>query len=123
MVFHWSLSDSKSPQVSRTLLRILTYLSKASVWMVLTRPLISKSSRPFNNPLVIIPSAPITSSITVTFILHCFFQFSCKVQVHILVFVFVLLYSVVSWDSKLHNSAIFFFLPIIIRSGCLAKIK
>ena len=28
MVFHWSLSDSKSPQVSRTLLTILTVLNR-----------------------------------------------------------------------------------------------
>ena len=44
MVFHWSLSDSKSPQVSRTLLSILAVLNNAVVWMVSTRPLISKSS-------------------------------------------------------------------------------
>ena len=62
MVFHWSLSDSKSPQVSRTRLSILTVLSNAVVWIVSTRPLTSKSSRPFNNPLVTVPSAPITIS-------------------------------------------------------------
>ena len=61
MVFHGSLSDSKSPQVSRTRLRILAVLSNAVVWIVSTRPLISKSSRPFNNPLVIVPNAPITN--------------------------------------------------------------
>ena len=38
MVFHWSLSDSKSPQVSRTLLSILAVLNNAVVWMVSTRP-------------------------------------------------------------------------------------
>ena len=36
MVFHWSLSDSKSPQVSRTLLSILSYLNDIVVWMVPT---------------------------------------------------------------------------------------
>ena len=46
MVFHWSLSVSKSWQVSRTLLRILTDLNSAVVWMVSTHPLISKSSTP-----------------------------------------------------------------------------
>ena len=55
MVFHWSLSDSKSPQVSRTRLRILAVLSHAVVWIVSTRPPTSKFSRPFNNPLVIVP--------------------------------------------------------------------
>ena len=49
---HRSLSDSKSPQVSRTLLRILADLNNAVVWMVSTRPLIFKSSSPCTNPLV-----------------------------------------------------------------------
>ena len=68
MVLHWSLSDSKSPQVSRTRLRILAVLSNAVVWIVSTSPPISKSSRPFNNPLVIVPNAPITIGTIVTFV-------------------------------------------------------
>ena len=60
MVFHWRLSDSKSPQVFRTLLSILAVLNNAVIWMVSTRPPTSKSSRPFNNPLVTVPKAPIT---------------------------------------------------------------
>ena len=55
MVFHWRLSDSKSPQVSRTLLSILTVFNNAVVWMVSTQSPTSKSSRPFNNPLVTVP--------------------------------------------------------------------
>ena len=35
MVFHWSLSDTKSPQVSRTRLRILAALSNAVVWIII----------------------------------------------------------------------------------------
>ena len=57
--FHWSLSDSKSPQVSRTLLTILAVLNNAVVWMVSTCPPTSKSSSPFSNPLVTVPNAPI----------------------------------------------------------------
>ena len=38
MVFHWSLRDSKSPQISRTLLSIRAVLNNAVVWMVSTRP-------------------------------------------------------------------------------------
>ena len=60
MVIHWSLSDRKSPQVSRTRFRILAVLSSAVVWIVSTRPPTSESSRPFNNPLVIVPNASIT---------------------------------------------------------------
>ena len=74
MVFHWSLSDSKSPQVSRTRLRIQAVLSNAVVWIVSTRPLTSKSSRPFYNPLVIVPRALITIGTIVTFIFHSFFN-------------------------------------------------
>ena len=60
IVFHWSLCDSKSPQVSRTLLSILAVLNNSVVWMVFTRLPTSKSSSPFSNPLVTIPKAPIT---------------------------------------------------------------
>ena len=74
MVFHWSLSDSKSPQVSRTRLSILAVLSNAIVWIVSTRPPTSKSSRPFNNPLVTVPNAPITIGTIVTFMFHSFFH-------------------------------------------------
>ena len=64
MVFNWILSDSKSPQ---TLLNILAILNNAVVWMVSTRPSTSKSSSPFNSPLVTVPNAPITIGIIVTF--------------------------------------------------------
>ena len=73
MVFHWSLSNSKSPLVSSTLLSILIDLNNA-VWLISTQPLISMSSSPCTNPLVTVPSAPITIGITVTFIFHNFFS-------------------------------------------------
>ena len=74
MVFHWSLSDCKSPQVSRTLLSILAVLNNAVVWMVSTRPPTSKSSSPFSNPLVTVPNAPITIGIIVTCMFYSFFN-------------------------------------------------
>ena len=74
MVFHWRLSDSESPQVSRTLLSILAVFNNAVVWMVSTRSPTSKSSRPFNNPLVTVPKAPITIGVIVTFLFHSFFN-------------------------------------------------
>ena len=73
MVFHWSLSDSKSSKVSRTLLSIQTVLKNAVVLMVSTHPPTSKSSSPFNSPLVTVPNAPITLGIIVTFIFHSSF--------------------------------------------------
>ena len=73
--------------------------------MVSTLPLISKSSIPFDNPFVTVPSATITNGITVTF-------------------------SVVSWNDKVYYSEgsiffffFFFFLLIVIRSGRLAEIR
>ena len=67
---HWSLSDSKSHQVSRTLLSMLAVLNNAVVWMVSARSPISKSSRPFNNPLVTVPKAPITIGIIFSSMFH-----------------------------------------------------
>ena len=103
MVFHWSLSDSKSCQVCRTLLSILAVLNNAVVWMVSTRPPTSTSSSPFNNPLVTVPKAPITIGIIVTFMIHSFFQFPSRVEVLILLFTFFQFYSVVSRDSSVDN--------------------
>ena len=109
MVFHWSLKDSKSPQVSRTLLSILSFLSNAVYWIVSTRLPTSKSSRRFNNPLVNVPKAPITIGTIVNFMFHSFFQFSSKVEVLILLFTFFQFYFVVSWDSKVDNFVSFLF--------------
>ena len=70
--FHRSSSDCNSPQVFTTRLNILGVLNNAVVWMVSTRPLISKSSSPFTNPLVTVPRVPITIGITVTFMFQSF---------------------------------------------------
>ena len=124
MVFHWSLSESKSPQVSRTLLSILTVLINVVVWMVSTLPLISESSNSFYNRLVTVPKIPIIIGIIVTLMFHSFFfQFPKKVEVLILLFIFFQFYSVVSRDSKLHNFASSLFLLIIIRSAHLAEVR
>ena len=69
MVSHWSSSDSNSPQISTTFLSILADLNNAVVWMVSTRPLITKSCRTFINPLVTVPHAPITHGITVVLLM------------------------------------------------------
>ena len=106
MVFHSSLIDSKSPQVSRTLLSILAVLNKPVVGKVSTRPLAVKSSSPFSNPFVTVPKAPITIGIIVTFMFHrFFFQFPRKVEAFILLFTFFQFYSVVSRDSNADNFA------------------
>ena len=122
MISHWSLSDNKSPQVSRTLLSILADLNYAVIWMVSTRPVISKSSSPCTNPLVTVPRAPITISIIVTFMFHSFFNPLTRSRYLSLSshsFNFTL------WSAETAKSIILqvlFLLLVIIRSGCLAEI-
>ena len=111
--FHLSLSDIKSPQVSRTLLSILADFNSAVVCMVSTSVLISnsfKSSSLFTDPLVILPGAPITTGITVTFMFRSFFQFPSMVQVLIFLFAFLQFYLMVCLDGKVQNlsSSLFF---------------
>ena len=72
MVSHESLSNSKFILVSNILLCTLADLNNTVVWMVSTRPLISKSSSPRTNHLEAIPSAIIKISITVTSMFHSF---------------------------------------------------
>ena len=121
-LFHGSLSDSKSPQVFRTLLNTLAVLNNAVVWMVSARPPTSKSSSPFYSPLVTVPNAPITTGIIVTFMFHSlFFLFPSKTEVLILLFTFFQFYSVVGQHSKAYTFASF--LLITIRSGRLAEIR
>ena len=120
MVFHWSLSDSKSPQVSRTRLSILAVLSNAVVWIVSTRPPTSKSPRPFNNPLVIVPKAPITIGTNVTFMFHSFFKSLARsryLSFFSLSFRFILCSARTAKSTILQILFFFFFLLIIIRSG------
>ena len=103
MVFHWSLSDSKSPQVSRTRLRILAVLSNAVVCIVSTRPPTSKSSWPFNNPLVIVPNAPITIGTIVTFMFHSFFNSLARLRY---LSFFSLSFRFVLWSARTAKSTI-----------------
>ena len=92
--------------------------------MVSTRPPTSKSSNPFNNPLVTVPNAPITIGIIVTCMFHSFFNSLAKSR-YLSFFSLSFSFIVVSRDSKVDNFAsfLFFFLLIIIRSGLLAEIR
>ena len=123
MVFHWSLSDSKSPQVSRTLLSILAVLNNALVWMVSTRPPTSKYSSPSDNPLVTVPKARITICIIVTFMFHSFFNSLARSRY---LSFFSHSFSFILWSAGTAKSTILqvlLFLLIIIRSGLLAEIR
>ena len=125
MLFHWSLSDCKSPQVSRTLLSILAVFNNAVVWMVSTRPPTIKSSWPFNNPLVTVPKAPITIGTIVTFMFHSFFNSLVRSRY---LFLFSHSFSFIRWAAGTAKSTILqilflLLLLIIIRSGLLAEIR
>ena len=72
-------------QVSGTLLSILANLNNAVVWMVSTRPLISKFSSPCTNPLMTVQRAPITIGISNTFMVHIF---SVPSKGQVLIFLF-----------------------------------
>ena len=115
MVFHWSLSDSKSSQVSTTLLSLLDDLNNAVVWMVSPRPPISKSSSPFTNLLATVTDALIAIGITITFMFHNFFLVLLKGS-----------FSFILWSARIAKSTIRqvpFLLLTITRSGRLAEIR
>ena len=95
MVFHWSLSDSKSLQVSRTLLSILAVL-KNVVWMDSTRLPTIKSYSSLNNPVVTVPKAPITIGIIVTFMFHSFFNSLARSRY---LFFFSISFSFILWSA------------------------
>ena len=71
VVFHWSQSDSKSTQISRTLLSILADFNSDVVWMVSVLLLI------FGSPFLTfegLPRALTKIGIIVTFMFHSFFS-------------------------------------------------
>ena len=90
MVFHWSLSDSKSLQISRTLLSILADLCNAVVRMLWARPMIPRSPSLLCKPLEIVSCAPIIIGITVTFSFHIIFSSLAKSI------------CLVSWGCRIH---------------------
>ena len=123
MAFHRNLSDSKSPQVSRTRLSILAVLNNVVVWMVPTCLSTSKSSSPFSNPLVTVPNAPDTIGIIVTCMFHSFFSSLAWLRYlsffsH---FFYFILWSVGTAKSTILQ--VLFFLLIIIKFGLLAGIR
>ena len=81
MIFHSSVIWRFLTVVSRTLLSILAHLNNPLVWMASTGLLISRSSSPFTNPLGIVPSAPITTGITVSFMFHRFYYYFTYLRV------------------------------------------
>ena len=120
---HWSLSDNKS-QVSRTLLSILADLNNDVVWMDSIRPLISKYSSSYTNPLVTVLCASITIGIAVTFMFRSFF--SSLARSRYLSFL-SLSFNFTLWSAGTTKSTnrpvLFFFFLTTRKSGNLIEIK
>ena len=93
MVLHRSWEPCKSLQIYRTPLGILAYLSNAAVWMVSTRPLISKSF----NPLVTVRRLPTLIGITITFMFHIFSILCQGWCIIIIIYSFRVFHISVSW--------------------------
>ena len=94
--------------------------------MVSTRPSTSESSRPFNNPLLTEPKAPITIGIIITFMFHSFFFNSIARSRYLSLFSHS--FNFILWSAGTAKTTIlqvlfFFFLLITIRSGLLADIR
>ena len=117
LVFHWSLSDSKSSQISQTLLNTLAGHYSVEVMMISIFPLNPSSRCPFSRLMGTVLWVPTTIVFTVTFTFHCFFLVLWPVEVFSSLFVFFYFHSVVRLNDKfLNNSLIRFFLD------CAAKI-
>ena len=122
MVFHWSLSDSEFPQVSRTLFSILADLNNAIVWTISTCPVISKSSSPYINLLETVPRALITISIMVAFMFYSFFNSLARSRY---LFLFSHSFNFMQWSTGTAKSTILqvFSFLLIVMSGRLAEIR
>ena len=103
---------------------ILAVLSNAIVWIVSTRPPTSNSSRPFNNPLVIVPNAPITIGTIITFMFHSFFNSLARSRYLSFFFYFPSdLFFGLPGQQSLQFCWFSFSLLIIMRSGLLSGIR
>ena len=100
MVFHWSLRDSYSPQVSRTLLSILANLNSSVILKVFLFPILLVSSSLLWWLYQVHRLQSVSPSLTCSIV----FQSSCKVQALISLFTFLHFHSVVYRDGKVHNS-------------------
>ena len=94
---------------------------RSLVSIVSTRLTTSMSSRPFNNPLVIVPKAPITIGTIVTFMFHSLFNSLARSR-YLSFFSLSLRFILWSTGTAKRQFCKFSFLLIIIRSGLLAGI-
>ena len=107
IVFYWTLSDSMSPQISRTFFSTLADFDDAVVCMAYTSP-ISNASSSFTSLLGTVQSARITIGITVNFMFNIFFSSLVRFK-YFSPLIFFEFHYLVHWDSKIHYSPVFFF--------------
>ena len=117
---HWSLRDSKSIQISKTLLNIRADLINAVVWIVSIHPSISNSYNPFSKPLEIVLSAPFTTDFTVTLYSFDSFLSSLSRSEILSLYLLSLIFSLWSAGTLQH---VLFFMLFITWSGLLARIS
>ena len=109
MVIHWSLSDSKSPQVSRTFLSILVDLNNTVVLMLSARSLIFNSSSPLSKLLGIVR---VHQLLLVSLSCSIAFISSLVISKYLSLFSFSLIF--IQWSSETAKSTIrhvLFFFP------------
>ena len=104
MDFHWSLSDSKSPLVSRTLLSILAVLNNGWFSLVLQLP---SPPVPLIIYLVTVPKAAITIGIIVTCMFDSYFNSLARSMYF---FFFSHYFSLILWSAGSAKSTILQFL-------------
>ena len=88
--------------------------------MVSTQPPTSKCSRPFNNPLVTVPKAPITIGMIVTFMFHGFFNSLARSRYLSL---FSHSFSFILWLAGTAKSTILQIFFFLLKSGLRAEIR
>ena len=121
MIFHRILSDSKSSRITRTLLSILADLNNLVVWMFSPPRVIPKSFRPFINPSVTVPRAPIPIGKTSLWCHNLFINSPARSWY---LSFFLLSLNFTLWTAGKANSTILqVIFVVIIRSGSLAEIR
>ena len=86
MIFHWSLSDSKSPQVSKSRPIIQDDLCDAVVWRISALRPIKNTFIPLTKSLVAVPRAPI---ITVTFYYYYYYYYYLLIYIYAYIYIYM----------------------------------
>ena len=107
--FPWSLNDRESPQISRSLLAILTDLKNVLLWTVSTQQMFHSPFQSFKT----VPNAQTKIGITVTLMLVCFWSQarSKYLSVFSLSFIFALWFA---WTAKFTRRQVLLFIYLFI---------